>query len=152
MTDDPSTIELDQFYPHAPAKVWRALTTPALMARWLMEPEGFEPVVGTRFRLRAKPIAATNFSGEISCEVLEAVPAERLRITWEDAAATAPAGWTVTWDLHPEGRGTRVVLTHSGFDPDDPTAQLSRSIMRGGWPGILRRLEQALGDEDSGAD
>ncbi|WP_067547678.1 SRPBCC family protein [Nocardia crassostreae] len=146
MTDDPTTIELDQFYSHAPGKVWRALTTPSLMAQWLMEPDGFEPVVGTRFSLRAKPIPATNFSGEISCEVLEAVPPKRLRISWEDAAAERPTGWTVTWDLHPEGHGTRVVLTHNGFDPDDPTAQLSRSIMRGGWPSILHRLDAVLAD------
>ncbi|MBF6237012.1 SRPBCC family protein [Nocardia otitidiscaviarum] len=144
MSDDPTSIELDQFYPHPPAKVWRALTTPALMARWLMEPDGFEPVVGTRFGLRAEPIAATNFSGDISCEVLEAVAPKRLRISWDDANADRPTGWVITWDLHPEGTGTRVVLTHSGFDPDDATAQLSRSIMRGGWPGVLRRLDEAL--------
>ncbi|WP_280265448.1 SRPBCC family protein [Nocardia wallacei] len=143
MSEDPRTIELDQFYPHPPAKVWRALTTPELMIRWMMEPEGFEPVAGNRFRLRAEPIPATGFSGEISCEVLEAVAPKRLRVTWDDAAA-GPTGWTVTWDLYPEGRGTRLVLTHTGFDPDDPTAQLSRSIMRGGWPGMLRRLGTAL--------
>ncbi|WP_040783395.1 SRPBCC family protein [Nocardia pneumoniae] len=146
MTDDLTTIELDHFYPHPPAKVWRALTTPRLMAQWLMEPEGFEPVAGNRFRMHAKPIAATKFSGEISCAVLEAVAPKRLRIAWDDAASDTPTGWTVTWDLCPEGRGTRILFSHRGFDPDDPTAQLARNIMRNGWPGMLHRLAALLDD------
>jgi hypothetical protein len=44
---DPRVIEIDQFYPHPPRRVWQALTTPELMARWLMEPSGFAPVVGS---------------------------------------------------------------------------------------------------------
>ncbi|MFI9510330.1 SRPBCC domain-containing protein [Nocardia sp. NPDC052566] len=144
MTDDPTSIVLDQFYPHPPAKVWRAITTPELMGQWLMVPIGFEPVAGNRFRMKARPMPAVNFSGEVRCEVLEVVAPERLSITWSDAATVHDTGWTVTWDLHPEGRGTRMLLTHSGFDPDDPTSQLSRTIMRGGWPGIVTRLGAVL--------
>ncbi|WP_255222175.1 SRPBCC family protein [Nocardia otitidiscaviarum] len=107
-------------------------TTPAPTARWLMESDGFEPVVGARFGLRAEPIAATDFFGQISCEVLAAVAPKRLRISWDDANAERSTGWVITWDLRPEGSGTRVVLTHSRFDPDDAAAQLSRNIMRGG--------------------
>ena len=51
-TADPRVIEIDQFYPHPPQRVWQTLTTPELMARWLMEPSGFAPVVGTRFSFR----------------------------------------------------------------------------------------------------
>ncbi|MFI6866775.1 SRPBCC domain-containing protein [Nocardia sp. NPDC050406] len=144
MTEDLTTIEIDQFYPHSPAKVWRALTEPELMAQWLMPTTDFEPTVGHRFRMRARPVEATNFSGEIACEVLELVEAKRLRISWDDAHAATPTGWVVTWDLRPEGTGTRMIFTHSGFDPDDANAQLSRTIMRGGWPGIVRRLGEVV--------
>jgi uncharacterized protein YndB with AHSA1/START domain len=144
MSDEATKIEIDQYYAHPPRKVWRALTTPALMAQWLMEPDGFAPVTGTRFSLRAAPIPAVAFSGNIACEVLDVVQTERLRISWADADAMDPNLWTITWDLHAEGRGTRVLLTHSGFDPDDPVQQLSRKIMRGGWPGITRRLGETL--------
>jgi hypothetical protein len=44
-----SNIHREVTYPHSRAKVWRALTDPDLIGRWLMKPEGFEPVVGTRF-------------------------------------------------------------------------------------------------------
>jgi uncharacterized protein YndB with AHSA1/START domain len=36
-----SDIRIVRDYPHPPAKVWRALTDPALMALWGMRPEGF---------------------------------------------------------------------------------------------------------------
>jgi hypothetical protein len=42
-------------YEHPPARVWRALTDPELLAGWLMRPVGFAPVVGTPFEFRADP-------------------------------------------------------------------------------------------------
>jgi uncharacterized protein YndB with AHSA1/START domain len=65
MTDiaDPRVIEIDQFYPHPPQRVWQALTAPEFMARWLMEPSGFAPVVGTRFSFRGQPMPSVDFSG-----------------------------------------------------------------------------------------
>ncbi|SHF74695.1 Uncharacterized conserved protein YndB, AHSA1/START domain [Jatrophihabitans endophyticus] len=143
-TDDLTRIEVDQYFPHPPAKVWRALTTPDLMAEWLM-PNDFRPVVGTRFVLRARPVAQTGFSGLIACEVLDLVPQQRLRISWRDADPSHAMDTTVTWTLHAEGDGTRLVLEHAGFDADDPTQQLARSFMGGGWRGpVLGRLLDLL--------
>lgn len=114
------------------------------MAQWLMTND-FQAVAGHRFTLTASPIKATNFSGAIACEVLEVRPLERLRITWRDADGTNPFGSTVTFHLHPEGHGTRLILEHSGFDPDDPGQQMARRIMSGGWRGhVLRRLGSLL--------
>jgi uncharacterized protein YndB with AHSA1/START domain len=144
LATDLTRIELDQFYPHPPTKVWRALTTPSLMSSWLMAPEGFAPRVGQRFTFRARPMPATGFSGVVSCEVLEADEPKRLSYSWNDAEASEPTGWVITWELLPEGKGTRVLFTHSGFDPDSPTAQLSRTIMGSGWPRILAALENVL--------
>ncbi|SED75663.1 SRPBCC family protein [Jiangella alba] len=136
-------IELDQFYPHPPELVWRALTTPELLARWLMRPDGFEPRVGARFTMAAKPIEAVGFSGTVACEVLEAVEPELLSFSWDDAAADGPRGWVVRFELRREGRGTRVLFTHRGFDPRSPADQLSRTIMGNGWRRILAALGEA---------
>ena len=76
MTD----IRIVRDYPHPPAKVWRALTDPALMALWGMRPEGFAPVVGTRFKLVAKP--QPGWRGFVECEVLEAREPSILRCSW----------------------------------------------------------------------
>jgi uncharacterized protein YndB with AHSA1/START domain len=38
-------VELEEFLASPPDKVWKALTDPAQLARWLM-PNDFEPTVG----------------------------------------------------------------------------------------------------------
>ena len=108
MTD---AIRTDSFFPHPPEKVWRALTDPELLASWLM-PNDFEPRVGHQFTFRTDPVPAHGFDGIVRCEVLELVPARRLRISWAGGGLDT----TVTWDLVPEGRGTRLLLSHEGFD------------------------------------
>jgi uncharacterized protein YndB with AHSA1/START domain len=143
-TADPRVIEIDQFYPHPPQRVWRALTTPELMARWLMQPSGFAPVVGTRFSFQGQPMPSVGFSGEIACEVIDAVEGKQLAISWADARSDQPPAWVVSWTLHPEGTGTRVILRHTGFDPDDVVQQRSRTIMGNGWVRIAGQLGEVL--------
>lgn len=127
--DDLRAIRIDQFIAHPPAKVWRALTDPELVARWLM-PNDFKPEVGHRFTFTTTPRPNAGFDGTVHCEVLELEPEKLLRISWRGGEH---ADWTVTWRLEPEGRGTRLFLDHEGFDPDDEVQQFSRRIMGGGW-------------------
>lgn len=141
-------IEVDQFFSHPPAKVWRALTTPALMGQWLM-PNDFEPTIGHHFTFQTRPVAQTGFSGTIACEVLDLVPQQRLRISWTDAEHPDQLATEVTWTLVAEGSGTRVFIEHTGFDPDDANQQLARRFMDGGWRShVLRRLGDLLGTLD----
>lgn len=141
---DLTRIEVDQYFPHPPSKLWRALTTPELMAQWLM-PNNFEPVVGHRFTFHSRPVAQTGFSGQIDCQILDLVPQNRLRISWGDADDPDGATTIVTWTLQPEGKGTRLFLEHTGFDLDDPAQQLARTIMNGGWRShVMRQLSGLL--------
>ena len=140
MTD---AIRTDSFFPHPPEKVWRALTDPELLASWLM-PNDFEPRVGHRFTFRTDPVPAHGFDGIVRCEVLELVPARRLRVSWAGGGLDT----TVTWDLVPEGRGTRLLLSHEGFDSGVPRQHATLRILGGGWAGHLaRRLGQTLDRE-----
>ena len=152
MTDeDLTTIRADQYYPHSPARVWQVLTTPSMMAIWLMAND-FQPVLGHHFTLHGSPIEPINFSGIVACEVLDIREAERLRISWRDANNPESLDSTVTWELHPEGHGTRLILEHSGFDPEDPDQQMSRRIMNGGWRSrVLRRFSELLAESDQSA-
>jgi uncharacterized protein YndB with AHSA1/START domain len=146
MSEDLTSIHVERFLPHPPDRVWRVLTTPELMARWLM-PNDFVPRIGHRFTLRAVPIGPVDFSGVVACEVLDLRPPKRLSISWRDAHDLDSLNSTVTWTLQPEGRGTRLLLEHRGFDPDNATHQLSRRIMNGGWRShVLRRLNTVLDD------
>ncbi len=141
---DPRVVEIDQFYPHPPERVWRALTTPELMARRLMEPSGFAAVIGTRFTFRGQPMPSVGFSGDIAWEVIDVVDGERLAISWADARSDKSAAWVMTWTLHPEGSGTRVILRHDDFHPDDAVQQRSRTIMGNGWVRIAAQLGEVL--------
>src|ERR1700722_8742781 len=79
-TTSMSDIRVVRDYPHPPAKVWRALTDPALIALWGMRPEGFSPVAGTRFKFIAKP--QPGWRGFVECEVLEAREPSVIRYSW----------------------------------------------------------------------
>ena len=107
MTD----IRIVRDYPHPPTKVWRALTDPALIALWGMRPEGFSPVVGTRFKLFGKP--NPGWRGFVECEILEAREPSLLRYSWVGNEKEAPT--RVTFTLEPHAGGTRVTFEHSGF-------------------------------------
>ena len=142
--DDATTVRVDQFFPHPPERVWRAITTPDLVARW-METTDFAAEVGHRFTVAGHRVEATGFSGTVAATVLAVEPPRLLRVSWGDAAVADGPTTTVTWVVEAEGRGTRLFLEHAGFDPDDPTAQLSRRIMGGGWRTlVMRRISEVL--------
>ncbi len=117
----PTTQEIvvDHILPHAPATVWKALTTPELIGRWLKMPlTGFEPVKGNRFTYRTTPAGA--WDGTIQCEVLEVKLGQRLAYSWKGGHATnvgygALLDTVVTWTLSATEAGTRLRLVHSGF-------------------------------------
>jgi uncharacterized protein YndB with AHSA1/START domain len=141
--DDLTSIHVDEFLPHPAARVWRALTDPELIAKWLMQND-FKPVVGHRFSFTTDPVPQTEFDGVVHCEVLEIEPERLLRISWRGGPTLST---TVTWTLEPEGTGTRLFLAHEGFDPDSAFEQVARRAMGGGWPGIVARsLTRCLAD------
>ncbi|MFB7651132.1 MULTISPECIES: SRPBCC domain-containing protein [unclassified Streptomyces] len=133
MTENNNTITCEKFLPHPPAAVWKALTDPDLHARWWAAGD-VKPVVGHRFTLDMG-----NF-GSQPCEVTE-VDDQRL-LAYRFAESTLDT--TITWTLRPEGEGTRLVLTHAGFDLDSPMGRQAYEGMGHGWPRVLNRLDRAL--------
>jgi uncharacterized protein YndB with AHSA1/START domain len=111
-------IVVDEVFPHAPETIWKALTTGDLIGRWLMTPTGFEPVIGKTFTYQTTPGGA--WDGVIYCQVLEAIPNERLAYSWKGGHEAnegygAPLDSVVTFILSRAGSGTRLRLVHSGF-------------------------------------
>jgi uncharacterized protein YndB with AHSA1/START domain len=111
-----SDIHIVRDYPHAPEKIWRTLTDPALVPLWTAtgrggKPVGFAPVVGTRFRYVAK--AMPGWNGVVECEVLEVREPVLLRYTWSGAKDDDLT--TVTNLLEPRDGGTRFTWDHTGF-------------------------------------
>lgn len=144
MTSDaelnPAAVEIGGFFPQPPDVVWRALTEPELVERWLMRSTGFVASVGTRFIFTLP----TQPSGEIACEVLAAQPEEQLTLSWVDLRADYPARWVVDWMIQPQGRGTRLLLTQTGFDIDDRRQKMARNALERGWKTTLARLREVL--------
>jgi uncharacterized protein YndB with AHSA1/START domain len=135
-----TAIETDAFLPHPIDRVWRAITNSTLIAQWLM-PNDFEPEEGHHFTFSTEAVPSQGFDGVIHCEVLEVVPPELLKIAWRSGDLDT----TVSWRLSVEGQGTRMFLTHDGFDESNPGHVQTMAILGGGWRGHLaRRLSEAL--------
>lgn len=132
-------ILLEREYDHPPSLVWRALTEPDLIARWLMDTD-FRPEVGHRFTLRAEP--QPGWDGVVHCEVLELEPERLLRYSW----VGGPLDTEIAFTLTPTGRGTRLRVRHTGFDGFKPVlvslilGSGSRKIYGKLLPGVLDAL------------
>ncbi|WP_194820315.1 SRPBCC domain-containing protein [Nocardia sp. XZ_19_385] len=138
---NPAAIELGSFFPQPSDAVWRALTEPDLLERWLLRPTGFAASAGTRFRFTI-PNAIIN---EIVCEVLTAQPRERLTYSSNYPQADYPTRWIVDWTLWPQGRGTRLLLTQTGFDIADRRQKMARNAMERSWKrNLLPRLGEVI--------
>jgi len=148
LKSDTRDIVVDEVFPHAPETIWKALTSGELIARWMMAPTGFEPVKGKRFTFQTTPGGA--WDGTIHCEVLEAIPNQRLVYAWK-GGHEANVGYgsrletVVTWTLARADNGTRVRLVHSGFEL--PRNEAAFTNMGRGWKSILPRLGDVAGEQ-----
>jgi uncharacterized protein YndB with AHSA1/START domain len=107
-----------------PEKVWRALTEPALLQRWLM-PNDIVPIVGHQFTFRTQP--APGFDGVVHCEIVEADAPKRLVYTWKGGQIDT----VVTWILEAKvDGGTRLSLVQDGFRPEDG---FTHQMLETGW-------------------
>jgi uncharacterized protein YndB with AHSA1/START domain len=138
------TITVEYDLPHPPAKVWRALTEPALLEKWLM-PNTIAPVVGHRFTMRTQPMGGWN--GVIQCQVLTVEPGKRLAYSWkggsDDNKDYGQALDTVaTWTLTEKPGGTLLLLEHSGFREQN---EFAFTALSNGWKSHGgTRLKQTL--------
>ena len=130
---EPGQIQLTQSLMHPPARVWAALTEPALLAQWWAAGD-VQPVLGHRFTLDLGPW------GQQPCEILQVEPQRLLRYSF----ATGLLNTTITWQLDPQAAGTRLSLDHQGFDLQSPVGQSAFSGMSRGWPTVLARIDAAL--------
>ena len=143
-----SEIRIVRDYPHPPAKVWRALTDPALIPLWTStgaggRPEGFATTVGTKFRFVAKP--KPGWSGIVDCEVLEADEPSLLRYSWADDGGGDVT--QVAYRLEPHADGTRFTYEHTGFTGVGGffmaklLGRVRRKMLSVGLPAVLNDLD-----------
>ena len=132
-------IVVEEVFPHAPETIWKTLTTGELMGRWLhMTPSGFAAVKGTRFTYQTTPAGA--WDGVIHCEVLEAIPNQRLAYAWTgghegNVGYGSRLDTVVTFTLSRVETGTRLRVVHSGFAL--PKNDIAFKNMSGGWKKVV---------------
>jgi uncharacterized protein YndB with AHSA1/START domain len=66
--------------PHAPEKVWRALTDPVLLAEWLLPVVNLEVETGAAFTFKAEP--QPGWDGTVNCRFLEIEAHKMLSYAW----------------------------------------------------------------------
>ena len=110
---DAITFEFD--LRHTPAKVWRALVQPELLAEWLLPVVGgaLELAPGTPFTFKTDPYPG--WDGTVNCRLLDVEAERKISYTWTvgDMLDTV-----VTFTLTPTANGTHLSLVQSGFKPE----------------------------------
>lgn len=128
------TMRLERVFPFAQDRVWRAISTGALMADWLL-PNDFAPVVGHEFTLQSPTFPG--WDGKIAARVLVVEPPRQLAYTWVALGVDT----VVTLTLAAVPGGTRLVVEQAGFAEDRPQNLMGA---RQGWGNFLDRLGRQL--------
>jgi len=131
------TIAFDFDLPHAPDRVWRALTDPALLEQWLLPVTGFDLEPGAAFMFRTKPYPG--WDGTVSCRMIEVDPQRKLSYAW--VVGDMQLDTVVTFTLAPTQSGTHVSLVQSGFKPHQ---QQNFGGARYGWKTMGGKLADVL--------
>jgi uncharacterized protein YndB with AHSA1/START domain len=139
-------IVIEDFLPHSPELVWRAITDPAYLDRWMMKND-FQPVVGHRFTFQAQPMG--DWNGIVECEVLECDPPRKLAYTWvggssnnSDYGTALDSVLTIT--LAAAEGGTKFKLVHDGFR--SPQNDFGFTAMSSGWGSLVKRIDALLSE------
>ena len=129
------TLSFEWDLPHPPAKVWRALTDPALLAQWLLPVFDLRLAPGAAFTFKTQPMPG--WDGTVNCRVLEIDEPKRLSYSW----VVGDMDTVVTFTLATTASGTRLSLVHSGFKPDQ---KQNFGGARYGWTMMGRKLVDLL--------
>jgi uncharacterized protein YndB with AHSA1/START domain len=122
-------------------EVFRYLTDPAAMVRWMGQHATLEPAAGGTFEVDINGVPVRG-------RYLEIDPPRRIVVSWGVAgSADLPPGTTeVEFTLTPAGGGTRLRLVHRNLPA-------SQAPMHGtGWTHFLDRLAVAAAGADPGPD
>lgn len=128
-------IAFDFDLAHAPEKVWRALTDPALLAEWLLPSVGFRLEGGAPFVFQAPPKGG--WDGTVNCRVVAVEAPRTLSYAWR----VGDLDTVVTFTLTPTPSGTRLSLVQSGFKAEQ---KKNSGGARYGWKLFGGRLVELL--------
>jgi uncharacterized protein YndB with AHSA1/START domain len=128
---DHATVTFERHYAQPPSVVWRALTDPGEVSRWL-DDAAIDLRIGGRFDI--------HFSdGEMHGVIDELDPGRVLGYSWHEGRDDVSH---VRWELAGDESGTHMTLVHTRL------AMTSRSGFAAGWHHHLERLTTLLAGSD----
>jgi len=139
MTPDPTTVPTYVYVTYikaTPEQVWQALTDADLTARyWGHRNESDWRPGSTWQHLRTDGSGISDVTGT----VLEALPPERLVMTFPGSAEQRQEPSQVTFTIEPHEEIVRLTVRHEGL----PT-QSDYEAISGGWPAVMANLKSLL--------
>lgn len=131
---DNKPVVIEAKFNSSPEKVWEALTVNEKMKVWYFDLKEFKPEVGFEFRFLAGGKAEKQYLH--ICKITEVIPGKKIVYSWRYDGYEGIS--YVSFELLPEGKGTRLKLTHSGlesFPKNNPDFAKENFAM--GWKQII---------------
>ncbi len=142
-TQERPSLSIVRKFEATPAKVWRAITEPETLKKWMAPSDDFKiPVAEAELRVGGRyhivMHAPDGQVHDVSGAYREVVANKKLVYTWV-WNSTPERVSIVTIELRPAGTGTELTLKHDQFADTD-----ARDRHQHGWMGCLARLEKAV--------
>ncbi|RIT41397.1 SRPBCC family protein [Mycobacteroides abscessus] len=145
MASEHDRFTVGRFYPYRPGLIWQYLTSRSfILETWVWDIDKPKIAPGHSFVLRTFPIPSTEFTGTAHCEFVEVRRDQQLAFDLVTVGARTPWRSRVVWSLEPEGHGTRLFYTQSGFNPSVPRHAYMRKILRLAIEATLQQLDTAI--------
>ena len=113
-------------------RVWIALTDVNEMGEWYFDLKEFRAEIGFEFEFVVEHEGNTYHH---LCKVTEVIPEKKIAYTWRYKGE--PGDSLVTFELFPEGKKTRLKLTHTGIETFPKTPAYARKNFEAGWTAII---------------
>lgn len=126
-------FQIERIFQHPVEKVWQAITDREQMKSWYFDIPDFRAERGFEFRFTAGPPEKKYLH---LCRVIEVIVNRKLSYSWRYDALAGNS--VVTFELFPEGKATRLKLTHEGlesFPQNDPA--FARESFSSGWEQLI---------------
>ncbi len=130
MKHEPFVIE--RTYNAPVKKVWKAITDRDQMKEWYFDLEAFKAEVGFEFQFTGGSEDKTFLH---LCKVTEVLPEKKLTYSWRYDGYDGIS--FVTFELFPDGEGTRLKLTHEGLETFPAIKDFAKENFAAGWTQII---------------
>ncbi len=130
---NPEPFVIERTYPAPVEKVWKAITDKNEMKQWYFDLTEFKPEVGFQFTFEG---GTDEHKYVHLCTVTEVEVNKKLTHSWRYDGYEGNS--YVTWELFPEGKNTRVRLTHTGLETlPASNSDFAKTNFEQGWTSIL---------------